>query len=68
MFLSCPTFLSIYFTNVTYGRLAGAGKKLCDGDKPKDIKKPSQDCFDDAINEEVKTVLVRIAMEGSTVR
>ena len=59
IFPVCPTFLNIYITNVTYGRSSEAGKKLCDGNKPKDIKKPSQDCFDETINQAVKDVLVQ---------
>ena len=56
--VDCPSFLSVYFTKITYGRLSEAGKQLCDGNKPKDVTRPTQDCFDDAINEDVKNDLV----------
>ena len=69
LLLRCHSFLSVFVTNVTYGRTASKvhqlvkhnllqlvtlqGTELCDGDKPKDAFAPSQDCYDDSINKQL---------------
>ena len=53
IFLGCNSFLEIFITDVTYGRNASSGYKLCNGDKADDILAPADDCFDDLVNEDV---------------
>ena len=49
--LTCKSFMSVYVTDVTYGRNSSTAKVLCDGEKPPDSKSlGSGTCYDDNHN------------------
>ena len=52
--LTCPSFLSIYVTAVTYGRDSATGKELCDGEKPNGKSLGSGNCYNDTHNEKLE--------------
>ena len=58
--LTCPSFLIMYITKLTYGRNRSSEKVLCDGDRPNDLQKPHSDCFNETFNTELKN---QIALE-----
>ena len=51
--LSCPSFLNIYPTKVSYGRAAAEKKELCGGEQPPDSKAAPLDCYEEKVNQEL---------------
>ena len=52
--LSCPSFLSIYITQISYGRDSSTKRELCGGYKPSDSKSlGSGTCYNEAFNSQL---------------
>ena len=55
MSITCSSFLSIYITEVSYGRDSATKREMCGGDSPSDFQSlGSGTCYDDAYNSQLQ--------------